>query len=508
MNFKYKNNTYYIPKKTLIVNLGDSTTGITNPRQDAIVYRTITKSIFGDYVATDRLGDQPEHTLFEKVWFVGNTGFAKIRNNLKYHDGKIVKAEDVEFSITRFLVDDKKFNVLTTKNTIIPLVLSNIYGYNLAINKINLNWKHGIISGIKTLSNDIICFKMNKKDKYFFNKLNMGFFPLVSKDHLRDDLIHFKTIPIGAGYYKILNYDELNHFYFVKKLSQYKKGSAKYVAFIFTPEKIGDIKVIYDENESKNVFVSSNLYTAYGLSFNFKSKLGADPDFRQFINLALDRKKISQADKLKRFIPEFQIIPNYSKNYKYRIKNYKSEDMDIFIILDKLKKRYNYIFQNKLYIPTKFIPFRDPMKEDIFKEIVNQFKKFGIIVEFLNEENNNIFMSNSEQEKYPMYIFPKILVKEDVMSNFHVFISKNSNFINQKNYSNTDSNDKTLLIKYIKAQNSHFFIKEFNDYFINKNIFIVFAHQFKNFYFDNKKIKSLGNQSECFHIDISNIEIY
>lgn len=509
-------NKFDVPEKTLILNLSKWPQNLVDLEfvVDAQIYKTFVKSVFGDYVLDDEVGDQLGNTIFSKVWFEGDTALAEIRPGLKFGNGKSVSSEDVEYSITRFFATGKKFNVISSKNTMIPFVLSNIIGYEDAINNEDTNWHSGILKGIKIVNKNILAFNLKQKDIKFFVKLNIGFFPLVDKTQFESKDKNVTYLLNGCGDFRLEKYSKNHDFYLLKNIKPKNKNSPEYIAFIFTQENYGDIvssnHLNHDDKNKYDIFVSKNLYNAYGFMFNFKSKLGADPRFRELFNLALDREKLVQADKYKRFIPDNQLIANFGDNYKYRNSVSMHNKETAIKLLNNLKNDYPSSFsQDTLLIPTIFTPYENPEDENIFRELISQFKEIGINIKVGNESTSELFFNpkSSEIDKVPVIILPKILVKESPMSNFNAFIPSNTNLTENKTFENSDENDLILLKKYEEALKDENKIKEFNQYFNEKNIFIVFADEYKNFAFDKNTVLSLGDQSEDFYINLSNIEV-
>lgn len=512
----FNNKDILIPNKTLVLNMSPWSQDLINSKNiiDANIYKTFVKAVFGDYVEDDKIGEQHGNTIFSKVWFDGNVAYAQIRDKLSFRDGKIVTPNDIEFSITRFFVTGDKFDLTKAKNSMIPLTLSNIVGYNNAINSKNKEWHTGIISGIRKINENTISFILKAKDINFFRKLNMGFFPLVNEEQF-DKELQFKDIPDGCGDFKIVKYDKKLDFYLLKNMQPISKKSPKFVAFIFSPDDVGDITSVYQAEKHKrnlNVFVSSNLYTAYGFTFNFKSILGADPRFRELFEITLDRKKIAESDKYKRFVPDNQLIPNFGDNYKYRIPYNEKNTDRAKKILGVLKKDYHEIFKNNnLIIPTLFVPYENPEEQDIFKELKREFSEIGFNIRIENEKYSDEFfnpISSSPEKRLPVLIFPKILVKESQISTFNSFIPSNTNLIKNDYFKNSDENDYTLIELYNQALIDNNKIREFNQYFCSKNIFVVFVSELKNFAYKKDTILSLGDQSDGLYINLSNIEIY
>jgi ABC-type oligopeptide transport system substrate-binding subunit len=219
------------------------------------------------------------HWDFDKKWYV-----LELREGLKFHNGRVVTSEDLEFSLLRGL--------LSKRGSWFKSFFANVQG--IAALEGKTHFQSGMVPGIQILDQRSLAIKLNAPNPSFLHSLARSYFSLVPKEALQEDLLTWKTIPIGTGPYKItfaskdgstLDLEKVNvEIAGPKKINVTSKGAAKEFDIVIGVPTGGS--PLSDE-------VSSVANSVTGIYFNFENDLGRDLSFRRAIALGVSRKPLT-----------------------------------------------------------------------------------------------------------------------------------------------------------------------------------------------------------------------
>lgn len=231
----------------------------------------------------------------------GKTYTFTLRKDAKFHDGRPVTAQDVQYSLER-AADPK------TRSTVSPLYLSDIVGFTD-----KYTGKAKTMSGVKVIDNSTIQIDLNRPVSYFLAELAHPTSYVVDKFNVESDQQPWYLTPNGTGPYKLVQWDqgqlivlEKNADYYgdVKPsvdriemilgggagMTRYENGDIDAVRV-----SIADIERVSDKSSplNKELMVEPQLSTGF-LVFNTRKAPFDDPKVRMAFAMSVDTAKIAQ----------------------------------------------------------------------------------------------------------------------------------------------------------------------------------------------------------------------
>ena len=321
----YADSNSFPDSETLTVNFSDIPQIPWNAFGGSSTYivETFASAVYGNLTGINELesGDNlNENILLEKYGCDKKNCYLKLNKNIKFHNGREVNAYDVEFSFIRpFLnLNMREFSINALENI---EGSQEFFSKHINIKSYpkkkfeNINYLSGLVKGIKIVDKYNLIIKLTRENKFIFHKLSTGFLPIIPIEEFKDDFKTWKYYPIGFGKYRVVKGDLATHEFVVKRVID-KEDIPKFVRFIFSDKNIGDIRVLQDMkkiSEGEESFISPNIYSNGGFLFNFRTKLGADINFRKAISLAIDRDKVVSSSPHGVLVPDDQLLPKGAK---------------------------------------------------------------------------------------------------------------------------------------------------------------------------------------------------
>jgi ABC-type transport system substrate-binding protein len=210
----------------------------------------------------------------------------KLRDNIRFHNGRKVSSKDLEFSIARWL--------FVPKRSYEKAGLLNIRGVDsIAPGAI---YKSGSIEGLRIVDELTIQVELNSFNPSFMFALRSPSFSPVPSEDLESDLLTWKKLPIGAGPYKVESITQDGRTVLRKALPSEpgpkkveissNKEDKDIDLYIGTRDELGpQYKTVILENEYDSILI---------ILFNYKSQLAQMADFRRAIFYGVDRNRIAK----------------------------------------------------------------------------------------------------------------------------------------------------------------------------------------------------------------------
>ncbi len=223
----------------------------------------------------------------------------KLKENLRFHNGRVVSAVDLEFSLARHFLGRGRADPIA--------VLRNIDGIEAL--KSGDPFRPGMVRGLRVLDARTLEVKLSRPNPAFLYALAEGWVSLVPQEELMPDYFTWKSKPVGAGPYQVSKIDDLNCKVELTRAAQTGLG----------PER-----VIFDcVKNSKNVdlmfFVENKVLTSgldrrmqdkpigfTGLFFNSKNPLANNLNFRKALRSLVDQTEFALVDSSRR--PLFEVL--------------------------------------------------------------------------------------------------------------------------------------------------------------------------------------------------------
>lgn len=252
-------------------------------------------------------------------WEISNDGKTytfKIRDNVMFHDGRPVTAQDVKYSLERAAAP-------STRSTVAPLYLGDIVGFTE-----KYTGQANEIEGVKVIDNYTLQIDIKRPITYFLASLAHPTSFVVDKFNVESGEQPWYLKPNGTGPYKLTQWDqgqlivlEKNADYYgdVKPqidrvemtlgggsaMTRYENNDLDAVRV-----SIADIERVSDTNDPLNadLVVEPQLSTSF-LVFNTRKPPFDDPKVRMAFAKAIDTEKITDVVYKKMVAPATGILP-------------------------------------------------------------------------------------------------------------------------------------------------------------------------------------------------------
>lgn len=303
----------------------------------------------------------------------------RLRDNLKFHNGRTAIAEDLDFSLTRFFLSKKRVDQIA--------FLRQIKG----VEKLTpgMTYSPWAVSGIKKIDARAIAIKLAAPNPAFLYSLSEGWISLVPKEELLPDLVTWKSVPVGAGPYKV----EIVGIENVRVCRTDKNGTApSRIDFVSDTKANADVVGFVPPATAaplKKVYGSGPIGFT-GIFFNSNSALGGNPHFRRALSLAVNRKDIIAQNS--DFSPLTEIL---TSNFYGRLGVSESADLNAAkaelsqVPAQLLKRKIKANWFSGRSIPT-------PSDRNIIQVVTKQFKQLGLDVEFGPSDNPTFSETDTE----------------------------------------------------------------------------------------------------------------
>ena len=217
----------------------------------------------------------------------------QLKAGLKFHNGRKVTSEDLEFSILR--------GFYASKRSFFIAFLNGIEGIE-AIEG-SKKFVSGKVKGIKIVDDRTLSIKLKRKNPLFLHSLATPYFSLVPIEAFTDDYEQWRDVPIGAGNYKVKAHNQETKTMILEKVGD--AASAKEITLYYGDEAYNADIAISNPVRNMQVIASKRAASLTSINFNFNNPIASDIRFRRAINLAIDRNKIVAGDKTSNPAQEF-----------------------------------------------------------------------------------------------------------------------------------------------------------------------------------------------------------
>ena len=205
----------------------------------------------------------------------------QLKAGLKFHNGRKVTAEDLEFSILRgFYVSKRSFFIA---------FLNGIEGIE-AIEG-SKKFVSGKVTGIKIIDDRTLSIKLKRKNPLFLHSLASPYFSLVPIEAFTDDYEQWRDVPIGAGSYKVKAHNQETKMMILERVND--AASAKEITLYYGDEAYNADIDMSTPVPSMQATASKRAARLTSIYFNFNNPIASDIRFRKAISLAIDRNKIA-----------------------------------------------------------------------------------------------------------------------------------------------------------------------------------------------------------------------
>ncbi len=304
-----------------------------------------------------------------------NSYLLTLRDDLVFHNGRKVEARDLEFSLLR--------GFYTTKPSFVESFFNNVQG--IEVIKGAKIYRPGLVSGVQVVDKSSLKIVLTGPNPTLLHALTRLNFTLVPIEALQNDYETWKTVPIGAGPYKVARYDAQKQEMQIAKADHTFIGP-KEIRFIGSDNREADIDISGQPQPGYASHLSKRAVRLTGIYFNYNSPLGKDLAFRQSVNDALDR------DELCRNIEAYHPAHEFLARHFYG-RALITHRQDLPKAAQTIAKAAAFNASTVYRIPV----FNAGYGQDLFGSyldiLVRQFKAIGLNVEFF-ESKTKFFDQN------------------------------------------------------------------------------------------------------------------
>ena len=346
------------------------------------------------------------------------------------------------------------------------------------------------VKGIKILDKYTIEIDLKFPDPNFITNLSTSKYPIVSEFFYLNK--GKNLLSPGLGKYQIDSLNQHNGEVILKR-KVHLDNYPDFVKFISSDDQRGDIlwKDMWGNLDSK--FKKETIEVPYGtlgIFFNYNTKLSKNKNFREAINLAINRKIL--CDSFGYLIPNEQVLPN---DYWGRIDVEEKQDIQKAKKLLKNIKEIPNPLEIKVYGQSE-----EEIKKPYFLTLKSQLEEVGLNIKFIVD-------SGSEDPDSILFISGIAVPYKDPAAVFQFFVD-GSFYAN--GYPKNDLYMKDTLKKLISSsldKEKLKYAKDISSHLYFNNYFIPLWDLLSLFNVNTERVLSLGEQPGGMRFDISNVKL-
>lgn len=398
-----------------------------------------------------------------------------IKPGASFHNGRHLTAEDIEFSLMRVFWQ--------TNSDYYWSFLECVEGVTSALQRP----APGSISGIKVLSGQKLRLQFTRPCPEILSALSLSFFAPRAREEMKDDMIHFKHLPVGAGPYAVSS--ETAQGYRLKKVY----GSGPDQVNLITSGQNGSPDVYYSKLDSPPDFskaLSSLPSSTLTLFTSANHPLFRNLRLRSLFNRAFDRAKLQK---------NFSFEPSYSLSLQGTQEPTTLAEIQVARReIRQILKGMNYI---ELEVPVQTREISGPLAE-VVNELKLQFVEMGLTVRFV--ANPKQFLSVEDAQAFPFWLWwlvidplsPQTMLSGFLPNGGYEFMGTQSSVPYFQAIQSAKTADSTL-----KAQ------QVLDQFLSDAGHGIPLLRRKTAYSFNPKTVETLGEQVESISLDLSRIKV-
>ncbi len=452
---------------------------------------TFGNAVFGKFLHVSRDYEISSGHISSWRWIYDKEVYElKLKDGLEFHNGRKVKASDLEFSLIRpFIAGETK--LLEEKWIQMIQGTENL--------KKGLNYKPGMISGIKAIDDRTVQIKLKRKDPTFLFALGKSIPGLYPIEELKENLVDFKNLPIGAGKYKVTWSDPKSSRVQLELVDTSSPTSPKVVDLISGPkilEHHPDVVLAGLELSGikSDDYKTENVGTVIGVAlmdFNFSTEAGQNINFRKAVQYAIDRADI---------LVHYKHLARNSLSELVPYRFWGHLGFDEPYNLSKAKECYNKLpsdLKNKKYK----IAFRGA-KTTHLDIIVEQMKKIGLDMSYETIEDYKL-----TDDKYVLFAYGAMAEFIDPLHMFSPYLPDSPRKLQhpKDNIEFKKLFDEALLSKNLDDKVMK--IKNISKYVLEKAYNVPLMDIGMMFSVKKGTVESLGDQSYGIGLEIEKVKM-
>ena len=240
-------------------------------------------------------------------WDFGRKEYVlKIPKGVKFHDGKLLTAEHVEFGLLRWL--------FMKNGKVLAHYLRAIEGVEAV--KPGDRFVSGKVKGVRVVDAQTLTIKLKVPDTGFMYQLAYPEYAPVQIESLEPDLATWKGLPVGCGPFRVAKLDQPSKRVHLTRVGQGRGNDLERIVFDYSSENWlkSDLILWLHDYRLKDfanhdlVKYSGSIDLGYLFRFNYDSPLARNLDVRRAIDLVLDRDTLAAVND--DTVPMWRILPS------------------------------------------------------------------------------------------------------------------------------------------------------------------------------------------------------
>ena len=480
------------PLSPLRVLLGTTHTAPYDEKAPAGILETMYSALLGQHLKVTSSFQLEPGFIKKWVWdYTRNCYELNLRDDIVFHNGRRATAEDLEFSLLRgFFSEHRAFY---------HMYMNNIHGIEAA--RGHRVFQSGIVTGVRVTGPYTVRLKVNTPNPTFLFSLADPYFSLVPKEEMNPDYLTWKTVPVGAGPYRVKQ-GFAGGVVAIEKVNGNSLGPDSALLYTYDDGADYDVSIINSERLSQEPYekVYSKLPASiWSIFFSYAHPLGNNVNFRKAIQVAINRRELSEG--IDRYTPAYELLPNYfwgSADGAELYNPVKARALLAAIPPDLLKSPIAAsVFSGSQITPERIV---------VLERLKKQLADVGL--QFQYTTNNEKFLSQETAAASPLLISGRVTDYADPVVMFAAF-REESPFTFERPL-NPDPEFEELYLKASNAvdQNERVAtVQELSAYVSQTALAVPMLEAKEVFYFNRNKIKSLGDQRLPLSLCLENIEL-
>lgn len=280
LNTEYAQSNTVVDQENIVVRIKDN--GLPPFSQGAPVasmYAVITP-ILGQLIYMTDSYDLRPGLLESFNWDFKDKAYTlKLRSGLVFHNGRKVDSKDLEFTLLR--------GFFSKKPSFASAFINNIEGSEVI--KPDSKYKSGMVSGVRVIDERTVKVKLKEPNPSFLHSIARAYYSLVPMEELQDNFQKWKKHPVGAGEYKVAEFNHAKGYLKAQKAD----NQNKIITFVYGDNtSSADIHLTASPEQGFDVIPTTRASRVTGLFLNYQNSVSSNLEFRKALDLAIKRSEL------------------------------------------------------------------------------------------------------------------------------------------------------------------------------------------------------------------------
>ncbi|MCB0361384.1 MAG: hypothetical protein KDD35_01595 [Bdellovibrionales bacterium] len=460
------------------------------------VLATFNAAVLGQLTVTDESFDLRPGLLesfqfdFEKLEYQ-----LRLRSDLVFHNGRPVRAQDLEYSLLRgFFSPNRSF-------------------YNIYLNTIDGidsiqpgdSFRSGAVSGVRLVDDFTLAVTLKQANPSFLHSLSQPFFSLVPMEEMKSDYMSWKGVPIGAGPYRVASpFADGRLRLQLVDVRLKTQGAVRDIEIFTRPDEANpnyDVVVNYPSGMDMTSYqqhITKMPASVRTIFFSNANVLGQNPHFREAVQKAIYRADI--VGNIADLDVTNEILPRHFWGRAIRPDPY-SLDAAKKAMAEVPKKLLEKTWRIPVFAKTQLSE-----RQSYFAEKIKaQLAKIGLKVEFY--PNDEKFISAKTAKESPFRLSGRVTDYVDPLIMFASFQSDSPYEYDQPRGESKKEFEKLYKVAASASslESRYQSVRDLSEFIVKNSLAVAIAEEKVIYYYNPTRVESLGSQPMPLILLIQNI---